>query len=477
MTVTAYLRKSSNDKFGILKIRITENRKSTYVSLKETIKCSDWNCKKNEIRTSCSDYERLTKLINDKIKELDVPNPLIKPITNKTKSFITYILSEIEHLESRGKIGTSKRYRTAYYHIKKFLGTKSDILFSEIDSVFIRDFETYLLKNGNKNNTVKNYVKCIKRLWIQAIKMSHYSHTGADPFIMFVNNRDEVEKRRLTKKEVEMVQLLELKKGDTLFNTKNYFLWQIMSQGLRVSDLMTLRFDTINASEGRIEFLQFKTKSKHSILINEQMVFLLINYVPYDFSEILNQSFKTKEGTFTLNQIREKYKLIKKETLSGLFKNPTKEKIDKVQHWNTILLDIQRDVAAQILLGIIEYSKTHPNDFIFPILKNEDFTDVLFSKEISLTKYQYNQLQSKTTIYNKNLKKLQKLAGIETVLTSHLQRHTFTNILLENTDDVYVVSKTLGHKRLSTTETYMSNFIKSKVDEPVVNLSNMFSVV
>lgn len=57
--------------------------------------------------------------------------------------------------------------------------------------------------------------------------------------------------------------------------------------------------------------------------------------------------------------------------------------------------------------------------------------------------------------YNENLKTVQKIAGINTTLTSHLGRHVFaTTIALSNGMPLETVSKILGHSSLKTTQIY-----------------------
>ena len=84
-------------------------------------------------------------------------------------------------------------------------------------------------------------------------------------------------------------------------------------------------------------------------------------------------------------------------------------------------------------------------------------------------------VSSKTTIYNKQLKELQFLCKIKTKLTSHITRHTYTNLLIENTDnDIYSISKSLGHQRLSTTEHYLSDFNTIRTDKVNQEMNDLF---
>lgn len=65
--------------------------------------------------------------------------------------------------------------------------------------------------------------------------------------------------------------------------------------------------------------------------------------------------------------------------------------------------------------------------------------------------------------YNRNLKEIQKLAGINTLLTSHLARHNFaTTIALANNMPIETLSKVLGHTSLRTTQIY-AKILDSKI--------------
>jgi integrase/recombinase XerD len=67
--------------------------------------------------------------------------------------------------------------------------------------------------------------------------------------------------------------------------------------------------------------------------------------------------------------------------------------------------------------------------------------------------------------YNKNLKKLATLAGIEENLTSYVARHSFASLADEMEIPLTGIRDMLGHERASTTEAYLSDLRKSKIDE------------
>jgi site-specific recombinase XerD len=484
VTFTACLKKKySTDKEGIVNIRITRNRASTYVSLKEKIRVNYWDFKRCKLKESYEDYERLAKLINDKILELKGHYGILKDVElvkEKSKSsYLTYLLDEVDYLEKMKSIGTSKRYRTAYFHLKEYLISrgKSDLLFSEIDPSFVRNYEAYFTHIGLRKNTIKNYVNCLRRLYNQAMKQGLVTPT-INPFIFYVNHKEPVEKRRLSQVEFERIIKYKPEPDSTLFHTKSYFLFQVFSQGLRVGDLLTLRFKNIN--EGRLVFFQSKTKRPHTVLVNDNMVMILKDYIDVDTNKILNQRWRFKQSgedyLLTYSELLLKYKEIQKQHLAGIIASGDLPK--EIVSWKKTVDDVRFKLYSMILPVIQKYAKSNPDKFIFPILRDDDFAEVSFQGDSRLSKYQYNQISSKTALYNKNLKKLQSACEISTKLSSHISRHTYTDfMLMEDGIDVYDISKSLGHTRLATTEHYLREFSVDRVDDSNLKVNSRFSVL
>jgi integrase len=482
LTFTPYLKKKfSGDKEGIINIRITENRKSKYFSIKEKLKEKDWNPKKNEVRNSCKDYDRLTIIIKEKIEELKLIHQQVSTVEKvKDKenlfSVLVFYKNEVDLLLQQRKFGTSKKMNTTLTHFNNFLISKglSDIKFQDISIDLVEKYEIYLLSKGLSRNTSKKYVSIFGKIYNLGLKKQIFI-PKSNPFILFQNTRVPVEKKRLSKIEVETIINRNIEPKNPLFKIKNYFLFQIFCQGIRVSDLLTLRWS--NLVSGRIEFFQYKTKKKHSVLINDNLVFILKDFMNEDCSVILNQSHSFKmEKSYSMNffEIKSKFDEIKKEHRTS-FVQGNKTSIEIIEKWKNILDDIRFKVVGNLLIKITEYSKSNKNKFIVELLNDDDFKDVVFDGNPFLTQFQFNQISSKTTIYNKQLKELQFLCKIKTSLTSHITRHTYTNLLIENTDnDIYSISKSLGHQRLSTTEHYLSDFNTIRTDKVNQEMNNLF---
>jgi integrase/recombinase XerD len=104
-----------------------------------------------------------------------------------------------------------------------------------------------------------------------------------------------------------------------------------------------------------------------------------------------------------------------------------------------------------------------PTDYIFPFLdSNSDWAKAstkgreMMSEELEKTLF--SQIASNTTMLNKALKILAKMAGITKNLSFHIARHTFANLASESGVATRQIQKILRHSDLATTETYLDDF-------------------
>lgn len=88
--------------------------------------------------------------------------------------------------------------------------------------------------------------------------------------------------------------------------------------------------------------------------------------------------------------------------------------------------------------------------FIFPFLNDEKVVNEII-------------VGNKLAYINKYLKEVAKYCGIFKKLSSHVARHTFTDLALEASHgNIYEVQKSLGHTSIRTTEIYSRNRVNYK---------------
>lgn len=110
-------------------------------------------------------------------------------------------------------------------------------------------------------------------------------------------------------------------------------------------------------------------------------------------------------------------------------------------------------ISDQLAEIITYYSADKaPSDFIFPIIKRKQLGE------------QYKDVKWARKRYNKGLRELGELCGIEEKLTSYVARHSFATQALLNEIPIKAISEMLGHNSLTTTEVYLKSLPSSILD-------------
>ena len=110
------------------------------------------------------------------------------------------------------------------------------------------------------------------------------------------------------------------------------------------------------------------------------------------------------------------------------------------------------------------YGPGNLEEFIFPFLSNDvDYEDPTF---------RYNQLNAKTSLLNKYLRQIATKAEINKKISTHTARHSFADIARQKTDNIYNLSKTLGHSSIKITEAYLASFDQKAVDDTLDEVFN-----
>jgi site-specific recombinase XerD len=125
--------------------------------------------------------------------------------------------------------------------------------------------------------------------------------------------------------------------------------------------------------------------------------------------------------------------------------------------------EITTPLSNEALQIIQKYSanKSKQSDYIFPILDNK----------IHKTELQrYNRIHKVLGKINPSLKKVAKLSGIETNLTTYVARHSFATVLKNSGVNVALISETLGHSDIATTQIYLDSFENEQISEAFKNL-------
>lgn len=203
-----------------LKIRVTKDRKARYVSIDISVKAEHWDFKRNQPKEDCPDREYLEKLISIKIQEVKSEivhmksegkeysaTSLINSLESKEEKITVSDLfkSHIEELKSMNRSNYMLSIQQTYNSLIQFKSSL-DIPFSDIDELWLKEYEIWLKKNGKSVNTIGNRLRNLRMIYNLAlergiVKRDHY------PFDKFKVSKlsARTAKRALKKEEIEVV--------------------------------------------------------------------------------------------------------------------------------------------------------------------------------------------------------------------------------------------------------------------------------
>ena len=142
------------------------------------------------------------------------------------------------------------------------------------------------------------------------------------------------------------------------------------------------------------------------------------------------------------------------------YKDIVKGRVNYSRHKTQKLLSFQ---LVPMALQILEKYGTagRGEDYIFPILNRHEHTT---PQQI------FNRLHKVLRKVNRELKVLGEMIGLEMPLTTYVARHTYATVLKRSGVSVALISESLGHSDLSTTQIYLDSFENSQIDAAMQHL-------
>ena len=268
--------------------RLTHFRKTTSISSGYSINKAQWDEQKKEIRSSYKGVSYVGRLNNILLKErttgLDIIHKLHdkgelnylsiqevkEKIIRKSKfeSFFNFGESKIKELRESQRFGTARSYK-GLLGILKVITNQNDLKFNELNYEFLKRFESFhMSKKGNTINGLASYMRVLKAIYNKGIKEG-IIEKEAYPFDKYKIRTTPTEKRSIDLFHIKRILELNLKKENTLFHYRNYFLISYMLYGMSFIDMAFLKIN--NIVDGRIKFQRKKTSKLYDIKITDQL--------------------------------------------------------------------------------------------------------------------------------------------------------------------------------------------------------------
>lgn len=295
-------------------LRFTHNRERRYVSTGIYIQAKDWNPDTQRFINENSENEEIRLKIESirykYIKRLKQLEALDKEITldalldEKKVKIAAYTLKEcleqtIERLEALRKYNSASKHKALLSLFRQYKSTP--IRLEEIDMPFLTDFELFLRKRGNQNNSIATDFSILKAAYNKAAEEGKFI-PKSNPFTKFKVGKlwTPTPKRAISKEDIQRIeQYTPLSRNPYLTLACDLFLFSYYTAGINFGDMARLKQENI-AGE-RLYYTRHKTGKLLSYKLMPKALEIIQRYQnptsEYLFP-ILNSSHKTELQKF-----------------------------------------------------------------------------------------------------------------------------------------------------------------------------------
>lgn len=288
-TIKAVLKpdKKKDGTFPIV-IRITKDRKTSYVPIGYSASPDQWDSARGHVRKKYTNSVWLNNLIDHRITELsrnaieletDKPEVSVTTIRNSSKKksvAMFFIQAEVylTDLKNAGKYNQYTADKPRVKHFREYLG--KDIAFQDIDVATLERFKSY----------IKNKLKLSERSAVNHLSMvrSVFSHARKDNLIKadvtpfgkgkIVIKFPESGKVGLTAMEIKRLESVNLPPRP--HHCRNLWLFSYYCAGARVSDILRLKWHDFQ--NGRLVYVMGKNDKAGSLKVSDKALAILEEY-------------------------------------------------------------------------------------------------------------------------------------------------------------------------------------------------------
>lgn len=288
-TVKVVLRKKENkDGTYPIAIRITKDRKTSFVHLGYSVQESDWDdlakrVKKshsNSVRINAYTLKKFSEAVNQAL-ELETSKPTItaKAVKEKIRpkadsSFFNQADLYVQRLKDAGKFKRWTNERSNIKFLKEYL--KNDCSFQDVTVGLLERYKTQLVaKPGVSERTAINHLVTIRSIFSMAVAdgscdAKFYPFGKGKIKIKFPDSK----KLGLTEAEVKRIESAELEAKAN--HARNIWLLSFYFAGVRVSDVLRLKWSDFQ--DGRLYYAMGKNNKMDSLKVSNKVIAILDQY-------------------------------------------------------------------------------------------------------------------------------------------------------------------------------------------------------
>lgn len=287
--VLCYKSKTLSNGEHPLMLRVCKDRKRKFQSLGISIKAEHWNFKKNQLKETCPNYERIQLIIDaeiGKIKRKVLENRiegkaytattlLEKADKRPLKTVGEHYLQYIENLKSENRVRYAGMYLVSYNSFIKF-NKHLNIPFSDIDITWLKRYEKWMKSQNFALNTIGIRLRHLRTIFNEAITTKQIP-ADVYPFRAYkVSKMNQLTaKRALTKEDI--LNIINYKgSSDLEILAVDLFAFSYLTAGINFIDMALLKYE--NILDDRIAYYRHKTKKQIIVPLQPKAIELIEKY-------------------------------------------------------------------------------------------------------------------------------------------------------------------------------------------------------
>lgn len=297
VSVICYRSKTLSNGTHPLMLRIAQNGKSQYKSLKISVLAKHWDFEKNVPKANCPNKDLINKIILK--TRLDFQQSILEKQANDEEFTASSLIHEqkeeikaitvdefytqlIQELKEKGQIGTSYAYLNSYDTLKNFNKKKRlNYTFSHIDVAFCKKFEDWMRRKGNKDTTISYQFRTLRAAFNRAIAAKVVSKTK-NPFSEFKLSHLNIKtmKRALSKADIMKIMDVDCsKQTEQRQLAHDIFCFSYLCGGISLVDIANLT--PLNIIDGRLIYQRQKTHGSINLLLSDKAMQIIAKYHRY----------------------------------------------------------------------------------------------------------------------------------------------------------------------------------------------------
>lgn len=236
---------------------------------------NEWNPETSEISFLCADNERVPYLAEVAMKIRHGLSKLHRVVgfleshneeyntddvislfcmSGQSSSFMTFMSDIIKSLKKTGKFRTSEAYMATFNSFNRFIEYK-DVLFDEIDSDMMIEYEYYLKSRGISQNSSSFYMRNLRAVYNRAVAKNMTLQRY--PFRSVYTGVGKTLKRAVPINVIKQIKEMDLSHSPSCDFARDMFLFAFYTRGMSFVDMAFLKKK--NLTNGILSYHRRKT--------------------------------------------------------------------------------------------------------------------------------------------------------------------------------------------------------------------------